>query len=295
MPTQQETLQQVAQAKTYKDAGNDFFKNKQYRKALGRYHFVLLHVNGIHDPDEGNQGPKGPKATTFGEEDSGMGIAKMMAEQSQSKEEKLEKTSLEEIRLLKITTRVNMMTCLLLLYEEICEQQAQPMEVDDHPMEMTGDLPSPGGNNQSSNAMDVDDDAAGASAVATTGSAGSSSSTTNNQTPTTNPDLQKQEEEKSRLLSRCIEEGKKAVNLVEKFPNLPYPSGAQYAGKPYFKLGQGFLKEKNVEKAVEMFEMAGSKGGIDCRKEMNECKVLRKRIEKEDSKRMQMMFGGKLR
>eukprot|EP00397_Hematodinium_sp_SG-2012_P056162 GEMP01069070.1.p1 GENE.GEMP01069070.1~~GEMP01069070.1.p1 ORF type:complete len:204 (+),score=28.47 GEMP01069070.1:75-614(+) len=39
---------QIKEARRFKEEGNAFFKEKEYKKALHRYHSVLLYTNGLH-------------------------------------------------------------------------------------------------------------------------------------------------------------------------------------------------------------------------------------------------------
>mmetsp|Transcript_4428 Transcript_4428/g.13428 ORF Transcript_4428/g.13428 Transcript_4428/m.13428 type:complete len:218 (-) Transcript_4428:277-930(-) len=93
-------LEQVEQAEQYKQKGNGHFKEADYRKALGSYHRVFCFVNGLQVPGEGSE------AASYGQ---------MMGKSSPGLQVPAEKV--EDLRLLKQSTYLNMAACYLKLDE----------------------------------------------------------------------------------------------------------------------------------------------------------------------------------
>ncbi|CAD7962406.1 unnamed protein product [Amoebophrya sp. A25] len=198
----------------HKDQGNELFRQKDYRKALGQYHRALLYLRAMDDPDAKKK-----------ESDFGLALASQGSQSSAIPESRR-----PEIRTMGVATRVNMMNCFLNLAEQARK----------------GD------------------------------SAGT------NETKT----------EITRLLERCVTEGKTAINLLDHFRGIGNP--IEYnAAKAHWKLAQAYQEQEKFELAKEQFTKAGEHGQ-DARKALQELERVRKVYEKAEAQRLKAVFAGKL-
>lgn len=92
-----EAVEQIRQAQAYKEEGNALYGDGNYKKALGSYHKVFCFLNGLHAP---------PETRSAGEPSSGDSTLGSRANQ-------IPKDSVEDVKKLKQTTRLNMAACYL--------------------------------------------------------------------------------------------------------------------------------------------------------------------------------------
>eukprot|EP00928_Gymnodinium_smaydae_P047080 TRINITY_DN31410_c0_g1_i1.p1 TRINITY_DN31410_c0_g1~~TRINITY_DN31410_c0_g1_i1.p1 ORF type:complete len:229 (-),score=64.99 TRINITY_DN31410_c0_g1_i1:180-866(-) len=85
---------QIREAIAFKEAGNGFVKEGNYKKALGSYHKVFCYVNGLQIP---------------GEQSEAASYTQMMG--SSNPATQVPKESVEEVRQLKASTHLNMALC----------------------------------------------------------------------------------------------------------------------------------------------------------------------------------------
>lgn len=92
-----EAVEQIRQAQAYKEEGNALYGDGNYKKALGSYHKVFCFLNGLHAP---------PETRSVGEPSGGDSTLGSRANQ-------IPKDSVEDVKRLKQTTRLNMAACYL--------------------------------------------------------------------------------------------------------------------------------------------------------------------------------------
>jgi len=90
-------VEKLHQAEAYKEEGNKLYKEGAYKRALGAYHKVFCYVNGLQVP--GNERVDGLDATA--------------AVDGSVNRNRLPKESVEDLRKLKQSTRLNMAACYL--------------------------------------------------------------------------------------------------------------------------------------------------------------------------------------
>mmetsp|Transcript_5109 Transcript_5109/g.12247 ORF Transcript_5109/g.12247 Transcript_5109/m.12247 type:complete len:210 (-) Transcript_5109:215-844(-) len=90
-----DVLAQIEEAEGYKQRGNDFVKEKEYKKALGAYHKVFLYVNYLQIP---------------GEKSEASSYADMMGKKNQPQ---VPAERVEDVKRLKQSTSLNMALCYL--------------------------------------------------------------------------------------------------------------------------------------------------------------------------------------
>mmetsp|Transcript_29125 Transcript_29125/g.53139 ORF Transcript_29125/g.53139 Transcript_29125/m.53139 type:complete len:210 (+) Transcript_29125:75-704(+) len=90
-----DVLAQVQEAEGHKQRGNDFVKEKEYKKALGAYHKVFLYVNYLQLPGEKNE------ASSYADLMGKNGQPQVPAE------------LVEDVKRLKQSTSLNMALCYL--------------------------------------------------------------------------------------------------------------------------------------------------------------------------------------
>lgn len=95
--------EQLRQAEAHKEEGNQFFKDGNYKKALGAYHKVFCYVNGLQVPSptssvESKDGDSSPS-------------------RSPPSSSQVPKERVEDLRKLKQSSRLNMAACYLRLEE----------------------------------------------------------------------------------------------------------------------------------------------------------------------------------
>eukprot|EP00392_Amoebophrya_sp_AT5.2_P007264 g7278.t1 len=262
------TAQQIADAVRHKEAGNVFFKEKNYKKALGQYHRVFLYVKALKDDEEVAKSKSRDQQGSDQNDFSGMASIASSGHQTAIPPEQL-----DEVRLLKVTTKVNMMTCYLNLCERVREgiESGDAAQLQDW-LQTSGSQTAGG---------------AAGSGVVVPGA------------PMLDVDMPDAHDELSavlaaarreteRWLARCVEEGKDAVRLLAFFPHLEYD-----ASKAHYKLGKAFLLAGDLGNASEQLQVAGS-SGVDVRKELRQVEELRRAEKQQDKARLQAMFGGKL-
>jgi len=86
-----EAVEQLRQGEAYKEEGNRWFKEANYKRALGAYHKVFCYVNGLQVPSD--------REVASGDTGSQRG--------------RLPKEHAEDLRLLKQTARLNMAACYI--------------------------------------------------------------------------------------------------------------------------------------------------------------------------------------
>lgn len=96
-------VEQLRQAEAHKDEGNKFFKDGNYKKALGAYHKVFCYVNGL-------QAPSAMSSSDVKDGDSSPG-------RSASSSSQVPKDRVDDLRKLKQSSRLNMAACYLKLEE----------------------------------------------------------------------------------------------------------------------------------------------------------------------------------
>lgn len=94
-----EVAEQLKQAEAHKEEGNKFFKEQNYKKALGAYHKVFCYVNGLQtppvtSPGDGKEGDSSSSRSTPGSS-------------------QVPKERVEDLRVLKQSSRLNMAACYL--------------------------------------------------------------------------------------------------------------------------------------------------------------------------------------
>mmetsp|Transcript_7675 Transcript_7675/g.16884 ORF Transcript_7675/g.16884 Transcript_7675/m.16884 type:complete len:188 (-) Transcript_7675:78-641(-) len=87
--------EQIAEAEQFKQRGNEFVKEKDYKKALGSYHKVFLYINYLQVP---------------GERSEASGYTDLMGKGSQPK---VPIERIEDVKRLKQSTNLNMGLCYL--------------------------------------------------------------------------------------------------------------------------------------------------------------------------------------
>mmetsp|Transcript_5486 Transcript_5486/g.15745 ORF Transcript_5486/g.15745 Transcript_5486/m.15745 type:complete len:211 (-) Transcript_5486:178-810(-) len=98
--------EQILRAEEYKTAGNNFFKESDFPKALSNYHKVFLYLNALSDPNDPSKANKN--------ED----IAQMAVNGAMTDDMKIPPERSNDVRKLKGTTYVNMATCYMSRYHQ---------------------------------------------------------------------------------------------------------------------------------------------------------------------------------
>lgn len=98
----------IRTAEQHKQTGNEFFSNKNYRKALGAYHRVFLYLKTLKDPDADEQ-PPGDLAASL----------------ASSQVQEVPPLEVENVRKLKAITWTNMAACYLGLWRGLEEEIEQ--------------------------------------------------------------------------------------------------------------------------------------------------------------------------
>lgn len=93
--------EQLKQAETHKDEGNQYFKDGNYKKALGAYHKVFCYVNGLQIPNAASSAEDGNSVSSRAAPPNGQ----------------VPKEKVEDLRKLKQSSRLNMAACYLKLEE----------------------------------------------------------------------------------------------------------------------------------------------------------------------------------
>jgi len=92
-------VEQLKQAEAHKEEGNQFFKDGNYKKALGAYHKVFCYVNGLQTP----------AATSPGDGKEGDSSSSRSVPSSSQ----VPKERMQDLRVLKQSSRLNMAACYL--------------------------------------------------------------------------------------------------------------------------------------------------------------------------------------
>jgi len=87
---------QIKEAEQYKQQGNAFFKDGNYKRALGSYHKVFCYLNGLQMP---------------GEQSEASGYAQMVGQSSAATQ--VPPHAVEEVNALKSSSHLNMAACYL--------------------------------------------------------------------------------------------------------------------------------------------------------------------------------------